>query len=149
MRVKKREDDKTYLLDTSAILTIWNGEDGADIVEGVLKKSSHTTVFVSFMTFMEAKYRVWKKNSRALAEEFYRDLRLLPVRRIDVDDTLIDIASEIKTTNNLSAADSWIIASAIRTNSVLVHKDPEFEQVAGRVDMIRLPYSRKNGGNPK
>ncbi|MBI4379409.1 MAG: PIN domain-containing protein [Nitrospinae bacterium] len=62
---------------------------------------------------------------------------------------MIIIASEIKATKNLLVADSWIIASAIRTNSVLVHKDPEFEQVAGRVDMIRLPYSRKNEGKPK
>jgi len=138
--VKKKEDNKTYLLDTSAILALWNTEDGADIVENILKKSSISPVFVSFMTFMEGKYRIWKEKGKTLAEEFYRDFRLLPVERVDIDDELIDIASEIKATNNLSVADSWIIASAIKTDSILVHKDPEFEQVVDRVDMLKLPY---------
>ncbi len=138
--MKKREGHKIYLLDTSAILTLWNAEDGADIVENILKRSSNASVFVSFMTFMEGRYCIWKKEGKMLADEFYRDLSLLPVKRVDVDDALIDIASEIKATNNLSVANSWIIASAIKTNSILVHKDPEFEQLVGRVDMLKLPY---------
>lgn len=138
--MKKKEGSKIYLLDTSALLALWNAEDGADTVEDILKKSSDASVFVSFMTFMKCKYALWKKKGKVFAEEFYRDLSLLPVRRIDVDDELIDIAAEIKATNSLSVADSWIIASAIKTNSILVHKDPEFEQITGRVDMLKLPY---------
>lgn len=138
--MKKKEGSKIYLLDTSAILALWNAEDGADTVEDILKKSSDASVFVSFMTFMEGRYCIWKKRGKALAEEFNRDLSLLPVRRVDVDDELIDIASEVKATNNLSVADSWIIASAIKTNSTLVHKDPEFEQIVDRVNMLKLPY---------
>lgn len=138
--MKRKEDHKAYLLDTSAILALWNAEDGADTVENILKKTSDISVFVSFMTFMEGKYRIWKEKGKTLAEEFYRNLRLLPVERIDVDDELIDIASEIKATNNLSVADSWIIASAIKTGSTLVHKDPEFEQVTDRIATLKLPY---------
>ena len=138
--MKKKEGSKIYLLDTSAILALWNAEDGADTVEDILKKSSDASVFVSFMTFMEGKYSIWRKKGKALADEFYRDLSLLPVKRVDVDDELIDIASEIKATNSLSVADSWIIASAIKTNSTLVHKDPEFEQITDRVNMLKLPY---------
>lgn len=138
--MKKKAESKSYLLDTSAILALWNAEDGADTVEDILKRFSDASVFVSFMTFMECKYALWKKKGKAFAEEFYRDLSLLPVRRVDVDNELIDIAAEIKATNSLSVADSWIIASAIKTNSILVHKDPEFEQITNRVDMLKLPY---------
>ncbi|MBI5327776.1 MAG: PIN domain-containing protein [Deltaproteobacteria bacterium] len=138
--MKKKEGSKIYLLDTSAVLALWNAEDGADTVEDILKKSSNASVFVSFMTFMECRYCIWKKKGKAVADEFYRDLSLLPIKRVDVDDVLINIASEMKATNNLSVADSWIIASAIKTNSTLVHKDPEFEQIADRVDMLKLPY---------
>lgn len=138
--MKKKEINKKYLLDTSAILTLWNAEDGADTVENILKSGSDASVFVSFMTFMECRYTLWKKKGKVIADEFYRDLSLLPVKRVDVDDALIDLASEIKATNNLSVADSWIVASAIKTNAVLVHKDPEFEQIAERVEMLKLPY---------
>jgi len=71
--MKKKEDDRTYLLDTSAILTLWNVEDGADTVENILKRSPHIAVFVSFMTFMEGKYRIWKENGKPLAFEQVAD----------------------------------------------------------------------------
>jgi predicted nucleic acid-binding protein len=45
---------------------------------------------------------------------------------------------EIKATNSLSSCDSWIIATAIVTGSVLVHKDPEFEQVKTLVKLETL-----------
>lgn len=47
---------------------------------------------------------------------------------------------EIKAINSLSVCDSWIIATAIATKSILVHKDPEFEQVKKKVLLKTLPY---------
>ncbi len=37
-------------------------------------------------------------------------------------------------------ADVWITASALRAQATLVHKDPEFEQVAHLVPMPTLSY---------
>jgi|GEM_PF-225997 len=36
--------------------------------------------------------------------------------------------------------DSWIIATAMTLNSILVHKDPEFEQMKTAVKLKALPY---------
>ncbi|MGQ9646839.1 MAG: PIN domain-containing protein [Thermodesulfobacteriota bacterium] len=63
--------------------------------------------------------------------------------RVDVTDSILNYAAEIKATTRLSVADSWIIGTAIDTDSALVHKDPEFEQVKGRLELIPLPYKKQ------
>ena len=39
---------------------------------------------------------------------------------------------------------NWIIATAISTRSLLVHKDPEFERVADRLQLEPCPISQKS-----
>ena len=131
------------VLDTSAILALWNNEDGAPIVEKVLREASpRRPVYLSFMTFMECRYRVWKDLGRSAADELFRSLSHLPVTRVDVDDTLIMAASELKARHRISVADSWIIATAITRNATLVHKDPEFDVLSDKVAMKTLPYKK-------
>ena len=136
--MQKKEAINSYLFDTSALLTLWNDEEGSDSVEHLLR--SGASVYVSFMTCMEGRYRIWKNAGRAESEEFSKYLDLLPVRRIDITDEIFEKAIEIKATNSLSVCDSWIVATAVITNSILVHKDPEFEQVRAIVDLRALPY---------
>jgi len=128
----------SYVLDTSAILTLWNEEEGANIVEHILR--SDATIYVSFMSFMEGRYRLWKSVDREESEEFYKYLTLLPIKRIDITDSIFENAIEVKATTNLSVCDSWIIATAIATNSTLIHTDPEFEQVKNKLKLKALPY---------
>jgi len=129
------------LLDTSALLAFWNDEEGADEVEKILRAApSRSSVFFSFMTLMEAKYRLWRSGGRELAEEFERAVRNLPLSRVNLTDPILDRAAEIKATQRVSVADSWIIATALEIGAVLVHKDPEFEQVKDRLTLFPLPY---------
>jgi predicted nucleic acid-binding protein len=137
------EAPESFVLDTSAILALWNEEEGASTVEKILRnRSHHRKVFVSFMTFMECRYRLWKEHGQSAADEIFRALSLLPVTRVDVDDTLLIAASELKARYNISVADSWIIATAIARKATLVHRDPEFEALSDRVTMKALPYKK-------
>lgn len=136
--MKKTDKYVSYVLDTSAILALWNDEEGADSVEHILRSSS--TIYVSFMSFMEGRYRLWKNVGKHESDEFSRYLELLPIKRVDINDLIFEKSIEIKATNNLSVCDSWIIATAIATNSILVHKDPEFEQVKRKIKLKNLPY---------
>jgi predicted nucleic acid-binding protein len=136
--MKKTEIGDSYVLDTSAILTLWNDEEGADIVEHILRLD--TDVSVSFMSFMEGRYRIWNNVGREESDEFSKYLSLIPMKRVDVTDSIFEKAIEIKATSSLSVCDSWIIATAIATDSILVHKDPEFEQVKDKVKLKALPY---------
>ncbi len=133
---------ESFVLDTSALLALWNEEEGAATVEKILNEKTRHSVFVSFMTFMECRYRVWKDRGQGTADEIFRALKLLPVTRVDIDEALLLTASELKATHRISVADSWIIATAITHKATLVHKDPEFEALAGRVAMKTLPYKK-------
>lgn len=137
------DSPEAYVLDTSAILALWNEEDGASFVEKVLRdRPQQRTVFISFMTFMECRYRLWKDQGKNAADELFRTLSLLPATRVDVDDALLMTASELKAQYRISVADSWIIATAITRKATLVHKDPEFDVLTDRVAMKALPYKK-------
>ena len=137
-KIKEIDESISYVLDTSALLALWNDEDGADTVEHILR--SGVLIYVSFMTFMEGRYRLWKSVSKNESDEFSKYLDLLPIKRVDINDLTFEKSVEIKATNNLSVCDSWIIATAVATNSILVHKDPEFMQVKKKVKLKTLPY---------
>jgi predicted nucleic acid-binding protein len=136
--MKTTQKTDSYVFDTSALLTLWNDEEGADSVERLLR--SDAQIYVSFMSCMEGRYRIWKNAGMAESEEFSKYLDLLPLKRIDVTDPILAKAIEIKATNSLSVCDSWIAATAIATDSILVHKDPEFEQLQTFVKLVALPY---------
>ncbi len=138
MKTKKANVSESYVFDTSALLTLWNDEDGADTVEDLLRSGAN--VCVSFMTCMEGRYRLWKNAGRAESDDFARSLDLLPLIRIDLTEAILEKSIEIKAMHNLSVCDSWIAATAIAEEAVLVHKDPEFEQVKAIVRLKALPY---------
>jgi hypothetical protein len=54
--------------------------------------------------------------------------------------------TRVKTTYRLSFADTWIAATAIFYDAILVHKDPEFEQLKGKLEMLKLPYKKSGKG---
>ena len=136
--MQKTDNAESYVMDTSAIFALWNDKEGADTVEHILH--SGAPVLVSFMTIMEGRYRLWKNAGKETSDEFSKYISLLPVRRIDITNAIFENAIEIKATSSLSVCDSWIIATAIATKSILVHKDPEFEQVKKMVLLKTLPY---------
>jgi predicted nucleic acid-binding protein len=136
--MKKTITSESYVLDTSALLTLWNDEKGADFVDDLLRSGAY--VCISFMSCMEGRYRIWKNAGKAESDEFAKYLDLLPLKRINVTDTILEKSIEIKASNNLSVCDSWIVATAVAEAAVLVHKDPEFEQVKTLVKLKALPY---------
>jgi len=138
MKIKRTETINRYVFDTSALLTLWNDEEGADLVDNILR--SGTPICVSFMSYMEGRYRLWKTGGRAESDEFGKYLELLPLRRINITDAIFEKSIEIKATKNLSVCGSWIAATAVVEDAVLVHKDPEFEQLKTIVKLKALPY---------
>jgi ribonuclease VapC len=95
--MKKTHLSDSYVFDTSALLTLWNDEEGADEVGRLLHSDS--PIDVSFMSCMEGRYRIWKGSGRAESEEFPKDLDLLPMERIDITEAIFEKAIEIKATH--------------------------------------------------
>ena len=130
-----------FLLDTSAILTLRDNEPGAAKVNELLANAQNGGLpcYGCFMTLMEVFYRVWKDEGELAGCEAYNDCFILPIQWVHESPELLKRAATIKATHPLSLADAWIAASALEQNAVLVHKDPEFENLAGLMEE-RLPY---------
>ncbi len=131
-----------YVLDTSAWLTLIEDEAGSDAVQEILEQTqaSEALVFVSFMSFMEVYYITLQERDEKEALERVSLIAALPVLRVESTETLSVLAAELKAAHRLSVADAWIAALAKEQEATLVHKDPEFKQVEGKVNVLELPY---------
>ena len=129
-----------FLLDTSALLTLRDDEEGAEQVADLLYQAKHgdAQCFACFMSLMELFYRVWKDEGKQQGQLAYEQAQSLPIIWVHEDKALLEKAAEIKATQQLSLADAWIAASSIQQEAVLVHKDPEFTQLDS--PQLVLPY---------
>lgn len=131
-----------YVLDTSAWFTLIEDEAGSDTVQGILEqaRAGEVVVLVSFMSFMEVYYVTLQERDEKEALERVHLIAALPVLRVESSSALSRLAAELKAVHQLSVADAWIAALAKKRGATLVHKDPEFKQVEGEVEVLELPY---------
>ena len=135
------ETPELYVLDTSALLTLIEDEPGADVVQDMLQRSREgkVAVLVSFMSFMEVHYITLQERDADEARVRVDLIMSLPVLRVESTESLGQIAGELKAEHRLSVADAWIAALAKDRNAVLIHKDPDFENVKS-LQALALPY---------
>ena len=146
MNWPESKDNKvaSYVLDTSAIMCVLFGEQGASQVMAILTapqvpdQREKSLVIVPFVALMETEY--WLLRRRP-AREVERTLFLVenwPVTIVESTEEWRHEAARIKAGNRLSLADAWIASLAILQSAQLVHKDPEFDLVVG-LESLRLP----------
>ncbi|HXV84015.1 MAG TPA: PIN domain-containing protein [Candidatus Binatia bacterium] len=121
-----------FVLDTSAFLTLRSDEPGADRVADLLTRAKRGScrLFASFMTRMELFYLIWREEGEEAAREALRLVESFSVEWITCEPLILEGAARLKALGSLSVADSWIGATAISRQAILVHKDPEFTKFA-------------------
>jgi predicted nucleic acid-binding protein len=136
------EDVQIYVLDTSAWLALIEDEEGADLVQQILEKakSGEVDILVSFMSFMEVMYITLQERDLGEADERVNLMAALPITRVESNSSLGIFAAKLKANYRISVADAWIAALAMERNATLVHKDPEFAQIEGVIQVLKLPY---------
>ena len=131
-----------YVLDTSAWLTLIEDEDGADEIQKLLENAAAGQVILltSFMSFMEVYYITLQERDHEEAQRRLDLMAALPVLRIESSGNLAVRAATLKADHRVSVADAWIAALAQEHGAILIHKDPEFEQIDSIVQLLPLPY---------
>jgi predicted nucleic acid-binding protein len=131
------------LLDTSAVFALIEDEPGADRVEEVLRGGRS---YLPWLALLEV-HSITRQE--AGDDEANRRLALLKNAGCqvvwDLDESLVLSASAFKAGHRLSLADALVAAYARRLDAILLHKDPEFEAVAGSVRLEALPYKDAAG----
>ena len=133
---------QSFVLDSSAWITLLEDENGADQVQQLLDKAAkgEIVLFSSFMSYMEVYYISLQESGGVEAKERLQLMQNLPVQRHDSSYEVGVYAAQIKAQYRLSVADAWIAGLAQSLDATLVHKDPEFAQVADIISMLELPF---------
>ena len=118
-----------FCLDTSALLSLRDNEPGADRVAQLLE--APVRCVACFITRMEVLYRVWKDEGERAGRLAYEQLQALPIDWLEATEPLLLGAAELKASHRLCLADAWIAAAALQCGATLLHKDPEFQHIAG------------------
>lgn len=135
-----RKKIKTYVLDTSAILTFFKKESGVNILDKLFENQENHFV-ISFLTPYEIYYTAFRDFSKRTADRFLRSTIQVGFE-IDYENDINEIVSSglIKGSFPLSAVDAWIASLAIRRNAIFVHKDPEFDALKDQINLLSLLY---------
>ena len=129
---------ETYLLDSSALLTLIEDEPGAERVEQVLRAGP---CLIPWMAVLEVHYITRQKIGVDEAERRMALLEHLPGEILWLTDPrTLRAASAFKSAHRISLADAVIAAFAKTRGAVLLHKDPEYLALEGRVVIESLPY---------
>jgi len=120
--------ERSFLLDTSALLALRGGETGADEVEQLLRRAAKggCSLLASFMTRMELLYLIRREEGEAAARHALRLIDAFNLEWVSCEPEILDTAALLKAEGGLSVADSWIGATTIVWNAILIHRDPEF-----------------------
>lgn len=137
--------ENIYVLDTSAIFAFTQNEAGADRIERILTSAQkHDCIgYISFVSIAELYYIAWQETGRSSALELLGLVKTLPVEVVESSERLSLLAGSIKANHRLSFADAFVVATASHVKGILVHKDPEFEQVNELIRLEPLPYKPK------
>jgi uncharacterized protein len=135
-----------FVLDTSALLAYIENEPGSNEVEGLFTRSldGEATLFVSSVSYIEVFYVSWREQGEEVAIERLELLNDLPLQQEPLAESLIEIVGEIKVKGAMSFADCCIAGLAKLKQATLVHKDPEYEQIANEIIQLQLPYKSKS-----
>ena len=129
---------RRFVLDSSAIIALLEGEAGADRVEEVLRNES---TILPWVVLMEIHYVTLRESGKSEADRRHALLKALPSeKRWDTDEATVLAAAALKAKFRLSFADALIAAIAGECEATLLHKDPELEALLGIVDVESLPY---------
>lgn len=131
----------SFLLDTSAFITLADKEPGFERVQSLLKagKRGEVELHASFVTLTEVRYILTYDRGEEKAARISAALRKFPVRWHHSDDALCDEAAKLKAAHKVSFADAFVAATAQRLNATLVHKDPEFDALKAVIKLQPLP----------
>lgn len=138
-----------YVLDTSALLTYIETEEGAADIEALLQKAidEEIVLYISIVSCIEIFYITWQEQGEEVAVDRLKLLDALMVIQEPVDSQLTKAIGEIKAARTMSFADCCIAGLAKFKQATLVHKDPEYEQIENEINQLKLPYKQKKRKN--
>lgn len=132
-----------YVLDSSALITLMEEEEGYDTVADILRQEK---TIIPYIVLMEVYYISLQESGQFEADRRWAMIKRLPADIVwDMDETTLRTAARFKANRRISLADAIIAAYAKSYSAILVHKDPEYEVLAVEIALQALPFKNKEG----
>jgi predicted nucleic acid-binding protein len=121
----------TKILDSWALMALFNSEPAADAVEKILEQASaeRHKLLMSVVNWGEIYYSVRRGASAEMAEQKVREIAAMPIELVAADLHQTHQAAIYKATKKMSYADAFAAALAKIKNVELVTGDAEFKAV--------------------
>jgi ribonuclease VapC len=127
-----------FVLDSSAIFTLFEAEEGLERVKQVVQNA---VVLSPWTVLLEVYYITQQKQGDIVAQRRYTILTQLFDRILwEMNEPTLLMAARWKAQYRISFADAIIAACAFTNNAILLHKDPEYDALAGQLALESLPY---------
>jgi predicted nucleic acid-binding protein len=128
----------SFLLDTSALLTLLEDEPGAERVQQVLQQAQ---TFICAVSLLEVCYITLQERTEAEADIRHALLKRSGATVLwELDEPTVLKAAGLKAKHSISLADALVAGSAHRQGAILLHKDPEFDSLPDSIKQERLPH---------
>lgn len=136
-----------YLLDTSAVFAYTDQEEGCDQVEKLLYGAAdgQSQVEICSVSLTELFYITMQGMGEDEAGELVALTKSWPISWAHLHEKELLLGGRLKALHRLSFADALIAAVAASRRATLVHKDPEFEVLAGELSLLSLPFKGRQG----
>ena len=121
----------TKVLDSWALMALFNDESAADAVEKILEHATAEKhkLLMSIINWGEVYYSVMRGASAGIAEQKIKEIAAMPVEIVGADLELTKQAAIFKASKGMSYADCFGAALAKIKNAEFITGDTEFKEV--------------------
>ena len=126
------------VLDSYAVLAFLFHEKGYEKVLDLFEKAAQANqaLFITAPNWAEVRYMVERRSGVERWEEVRHKLLGLPLDVVPADQSLAELAGEIKATRKMSLADCFAAALARQKKADLYTGDPEFRSVEREIKLV-------------
>lgn len=137
-----KEMKENFVIDTSARMAFFHAEPGAERFRDLCTRAAllQCSLSISIVSLIEIFYISVQRSSESVAHERINAISELPLSVETLSENDIEAVGTMKALYKLSFADACIAGLAKRLDAILLHKDPEFEQLKESIVLESLPY---------
>ena len=129
-----------FVLDASAIITIFENRAGAEKLASLLHRASDgkSRLLVSVVNWGEVYYSVWNTNGPGVARHVIEEIAHLPISIVPAHLEQTRLAAELKSLHKLPYADCFAASLALLQHATLVTADSDFLLLKKKLPVLLL-----------
>ena len=126
------------VLDSSALLSYFEGEKGAAVIKEILHQADakDEPLLMSMTHWGEVLYTIERRYGEEKTREIERCIDQMPIEIIPPNSALVRLAAHLKAVSKLPYSDAFAAALAIERKAQLITCDKDFQTVEDKIPIV-------------